>query len=116
MMLIARYGRIIAGFALGGVSAFLTYHLGSFFQFDTNVVLRALRAAAFAFVVPGLIAGIVIGNLHALHSWAMAAINFAFWFGFGWLFATFISKFIKLRRAIAAVGAPSDGSSSLGSR
>jgi hypothetical protein len=116
MMLIARYGRIITGLALGSVSLFLTYHLRDLLLMDPNVVMRALKAAAFTFVVPGLIAFIVMGNLLVHHSWAMAAINFVFWFGFGWLFATFVFKLIKLRRAIASVGDPSDRSSSLGPR
>lgn len=109
MMLIARYGRIIAGVALGSVSLFLTYHLRDLLQMDPNLVMRALKAAAFTLVVPGLIAGIVMNNYHAFRPWAMAAVNFLFWFGFGWLFATFVSKLIKLRRALAAVGAPNTG-------
>jgi hypothetical protein len=116
MKLIARYGRIIAGAALGSVSLFLTYHLRDLLVMDPNLVMRALKAAAFTFVVPGLIAFIVLGNLLLHRSWVMAAVNFVFWFGFGWLFATFVSKLIKLWRALAAVGAQGDESSSPGSR
>jgi hypothetical protein len=108
MMLVARYVRIIAGVALGSVSLILTYHLRDLLVMDPNLAMRALRAAAFTLVVPGLIAGIVMNNLHSFRLWAMAAINFVFWFGFGCLFATFVSKLIKLRRAIAAVGDPGD--------
>src|ERR1700722_1039962 len=106
MMLVARYGKILAGLALGSVSLFPTYHLRDLLVMDPNLVMRALRAAAFTLVVPGLIAGLVTNDVQAFRLWAMATINFLFWFGFGWLFATFVSKLIKLRRAIVAVGAP----------
>jgi hypothetical protein len=110
MMLIARFGRIVAGVALGSVSLFLTYHIRDLIVMDPNLVMRALKAAGLALVVPGLIAGILMGNIDAFRLWPVAAVNFVFWFGFGWLVATFISKFIKLRRAIAAVGVLADRS------
>ena len=94
---------------MGSLSMFLTFHVRSIIALDPNPVMRALNAVAFAMVVPGFVAGLVTGSLYAIRVWAMAAINFLFWFGFGCLFATFVTKFIKLRRAIAAVGAPSTG-------
>jgi hypothetical protein len=102
-MLAVRYRSIAAGATLGSLSIFLTYHLRDLIVMDPNLLMRALKAAAFALVVPGLIAGIVMNNVHALRFWVMATVNFLFWFGFGWLFAAFIAKLIKLRRAIAAV-------------
>ncbi len=110
-----RYRNIAAGILLGSASTFLTFHLGSLLALDPNPLMRTLKAAAFALVVPGLIATIVLGNIHALHVWIMAIVNFLFWFGFGWLFAYFVAKLLELRRAIAALGATSDKSSSLGS-
>jgi hypothetical protein len=110
-----RYRGIIAGLVLGCVSLLLTFHLNGLFTLGSNVLMRTLKAAGFAIVVPGLIAAIVAGNVHTFRLPVMAAVNFVFWFGFGWLFATFIAKLIELRRAISAVGVPSDRSSSLGS-
>lgn len=113
-MAVATYRSTFAGIVLGGVSAYLTFHLRFLVLMDPSAIMRAFKAAAFAMVVPGLLAGIVSGSARVFSPWAMAVINFLFWFGFGWLFATFISKFIKLRRAIGAVGASSEGSSSIG--
>ncbi len=115
-MVAAGYRNACAGMVLGGVSAFLTYHIRGLIFMDPNAAMRALKSVAFAMVVPGLIAGMVSGNSRVLAPPVMAGINFVFWFGFGWLFATFITKFIKLRRAIAATGGPGDRSSSLESR
>jgi hypothetical protein len=91
------------GIALGSLALFLTFHIRSIIALDPNPVMRALNAAAFAMVVPGFVAGLVTGSIYAMRVWTMAAINFLFWFGFGWLFATFVTKFVKLRRAIADV-------------
>jgi hypothetical protein len=104
-MLVARYRSILAGVVLGSVALFLTFHVRSIIALDPNPVMRTLNAIAFAMVVPGFAAGLVTGSLYAMRVWAMAAINFLFWFGFGWLFATFVTKFVKLRRAIAEVKA-----------
>ncbi len=102
-MLVARYRSIIVGVVLGSLALFLTYHSGNFVATDPNLIMRALKTAAFALVVPGIVAAIAMGKLEAGPFWIVAAVNFLFWFGFGWLFATFVSKLIKLRRAIAAV-------------
>lgn len=103
----ARYRNIAAGVLLGSASTFVTFHLGSLLILDPNPLMRTLKAAAFALVVPGLIASIVVDRIHGFHAWVMAIINFLFWFGFGWLFAYFVAKLVELRRAIAAVGVPS---------
>jgi hypothetical protein len=108
----ARYRSIIAGLALGCISLPLSFHLGSLFAMDSNILMRALKAAGFAMVVPGLVAAILAGSVQAFRLSLVAMVNFVFWFGFGWLFATFVSKLIELRRAIAAVEAPADRSSS----
>lgn len=110
-----RYRSIVAGFILGCVSVFVTLHLNSLVAIDSNIAVRTLKAAAFALAVPGLIVALLAGNAHAFRPSIMAGVNFIFWFGFGWLFATFLAKFFQLRRAIAAVGT-SDRSSSLGSQ
>ncbi len=102
-MLAARYRGIIAGVVLGSVSALLTYHIRSLITLDSNPVMSVIRRAAFALVVPGELAALLTGVIYVSRLWAVAAVNFLFWFGFGWLFETFISEFIKLRRAIAAV-------------
>jgi hypothetical protein len=102
-MLVARYRSIIVGVVLGSLALFLTYHSGNFVATDPNPVMRALNAVAFAMVVPGFVAAIAMGKLEAGPFWIVAAVNFLFWFGFGWLIATFVTKFLKLRRAIAAV-------------
>jgi hypothetical protein len=115
MMLVARFAKITPGAALGSVSAILTYHLVNLLAMDPNLMLRVLKTVGLALVIPGLIAALASGDLYAVPLWAQAGVNFLFWFGFSWLFATFVSKFIKLRRAIAAVGDPTDRSSSLGS-
>ena len=99
----ARYRSIIAGLVMGGLSLFLTFHLRSLFAMDSNFMMRALKATGFALVVPGLIAGILTGNVHSFRLSVVATVNFIFWFGFAWLFATFIAKLIELRRAIAEV-------------
>jgi hypothetical protein len=114
MMPAARYRNIAAGVLLGSASTFVTFHLGSLLVLDPNPLMRTLKAAAFALVVPGLIATIVLDNIHALHVWIMAIVNFLFWFGFGWLFVYFVAKLVELRRAIAALGIPADGSLSAG--
>lgn len=124
----ARYRSIIAGLVLGCVSLLLTFQLNRLVVMDTNIVLRALKAAGFALVVPGLIVGVLAGNVHAFRLSLVAVVNFLFWFGFGWLCATFFAKLIELRRAIAALPIDqharkagsasrggSDGSSPLGS-
>jgi hypothetical protein len=108
----SRYRSIVAGLVLGGVSVFLTFHLRSLAFIDPNIVMRALRTAGVAFVIPGLMFALVVENVHALRYAAgnsqpfgfpvMATANFLFWFGFGWLFATLASLLTELRRAIAA--------------
>jgi hypothetical protein len=110
----SRYRSIVAGLVLGGVSVFLTFLLRSLVFMDPNIVMRALKATGVAFVVPGLMFALIVENVHALRHAAgnsqpfgfpvMASVNFLFWFGFGWLFATFVSMLTQLRRAIAAGG------------
>jgi hypothetical protein len=112
----ARYRSILAGLILGCVSLFLTFHLNSLFAIDSNIGMRALKAAGFSLVVPGLIVAVVAGRADPFHPLLMAAVNFLFWFGFGWIFATFIAKLIQLRRAMAADGHPGDRPSSLRSK
>ena len=51
-MLVARYRNILVGVVLGSVALFLTFHVRSIIALDTNPVMRALNAAAFAMVVP----------------------------------------------------------------
>jgi hypothetical protein len=114
-MFAARYRSIFAGVIMGSVSFFLTYHLRDLILMDPNVVIRGLKTAAFSLVVPGLVVGLVSGKVRAFAPSMIAIINFLFWFGFGWLLSTFITKLVNLRRAIAAAGVPSDRSSSLGS-
>ena len=99
----SRYRGILAGLALGSVSLFLTFHLRSLFATDPAIGVRAVKAAGFTLVVPGLLTAILVGNVHAFRLSIMGAVNFLFWFGFGWLFATLIAKLIELRRAIAMV-------------
>jgi len=121
-MFSSRYRRIVAGLVLGGVSVFLTFHLRSLVFMDPNIVMRALKAAGVAFVIPGIMFALIGENVHALRHASgssqpfglpvMATVNFLFWFGFGWLFATFVSMLIQLRRAVAAVGVKRAGSSS----
>ena len=91
------------GVALGSVSALLTYHVHSLISMDSNPVMSLLRRAAFALIVPGELALFVTEIIYVSRLWEIATINFLFWFGFGWLFETFVTKFFKLRRAIAAV-------------
>ena len=82
----------------------------------SNPLLMALRWVAFALVVPGMFAELVTGTIYMSPLWAIAAINFLFWFGFAWLVGVFLSKLAQLRRALAASRIPGDGSSSLGSK
>ena len=121
--MVARYRNTIAGLIPGCVSLFLSFHLRSFFAIDPNFVMRALKTLGFALVVPGLIVAILAGNSRSFSLPLMAAVDFVFWFGFGWLLATFITKLIELRRVIRASGSlngslsgrRSDGPSSRGS-
>jgi len=119
-MFVARYRSIVAGVLVGSLSVFLTYHLEFLFHTDPNAVVRALKAAGFAIVVPGIIAAMLIGNVHTFHLYISAAVNFVFWLGFAWLCGVFVSKLIELRRAIAQAaggpdnGVPADGSLSVG--
>lgn len=124
-MFISRYWRIVTGLVLGGVSVFLTFHLRSLVLTDPNIGMRALNAAGVAFVIPGIMFALIVENVHALRHAVgssqpfglpvMTTVNFLFWFGFGWLLATFVSMLIQLRRAIAAVGVKRADSSSPGS-
>ncbi|KAA6465141.1 hypothetical protein DYQ86_04095 [Acidobacteria bacterium AB60] len=99
-----QYKNLIAGLALGSLSLLLTFQLRSLIPMDPGIMLRALKAAGFALVVPGLIPAVLTRNPLALRVPVMGTVNFLFWFGFGWLFATFVTKIAQLRRAIAAVG------------
>ena len=87
-MMGSRYRNIVAGLALGGASLFLTFHLRNLVGLDPSVIMRALKAAGFALVVPGLIMAILVGNVHAFRLSLVATVNFLFWFGFGSLFAS----------------------------
>ncbi|SRR6266567_3989973 len=102
-MLAARYRNIVAGVVPGSVSVLLTYHLGALFHPDPNLVMRALKAAGIALIVPGILAAMVAGSVHSFHLYIAAVVNFLFWFCFGWLVALFVAKLIELRRALAAV-------------
>src|ERR1700676_5306747 len=108
-MLAARYKGMVVGIVLGGVSVFLTCHLGYLFHANANLIMRALKTAGVALIVPGLIAGIAVGNVHTFRLWIVGVVNFLFWFGFGSLFGIFVEKLFKLRQAIAAARVPSTG-------
>lgn len=110
-----RYRSIIAGVALGGLSAFLSNHLAALSHADPAFFMRVVKAVGIALVVPGVIAAIVAGNAHAFAIWLAATVNFLFWLGFVWLVGLFITRLMQLRRAIAAVNISRDKPSSLGS-
>jgi hypothetical protein len=97
---------------MGSLSAFLTYHLGALFHSDPSSLMRLLKAAGVALVVPGIVAAMLLGNVHAFALSLAAVVNFVFWFAFTWLVGVFIIKIIQLRRAIAAVGSGAVGTSS----
>jgi uncharacterized protein (DUF2342 family) len=101
-----QYKGMVVGIALGAVSVFLTYHLTALFQADPNLAVKALKTVGIALILPGLIAAIVLGDVHTLRLWIAAIVNFLFWFGFSWLFGVLVEKLLKLRHAIAAVGSP----------
>jgi flagellar biosynthesis protein FliQ len=118
-----KYRSIVAGLALGALSLFPTFHLRDALQIDASFAIRVLQAAGVALVVPGLLAILVASKIQALRQivtstmlsiWVMAGVIFLFWFGFGWLFATFVAAIMRLRRAIASVGVSGGKSSTLG--
>ena len=100
-----QYRGIFAGVVLGSISLFLTYHVPILITMDSNLMLRVLSWAAAALVVPGMFVELVTGAVYRFPWWTIAAMNFLFWFGFGWLFGIFVDKLLKLRQAIAAAGA-----------
>jgi len=102
-MLTARYLRIAAGGALGSASVLLTCNLAALFRPDSLLVMRALKAAGVALVVPGILAAMVFGNVHSFRIYLAATVNFLFWFAFVWLLGIFVTKLLVLRRALAEV-------------
>jgi hypothetical protein len=110
-----RYRSIIAGVALGSLSAFLSNHLAALFHADPAFFMRVMKAIGVALVVPGVIAAIIAGNAHDFALWLAATVNFLFWLGFALLVGLFIARLRQLRRAISAVTISRDKPSSLGS-
>jgi hypothetical protein len=110
-----RYRSIVAGVALGGLSAFLSSHPAMLFRLDPNLFTRFVKSIGIALVVPGILAAMIAGNAHNFALWLAATVNFLFWFGFAWLVGLFLIKLRQLRQAIAAVNMSRDKPSSLGS-
>lgn len=111
-----RYRSIVAGVALGSLSAFLSYHLAALTHADPALPMRTIKAIGIALVVPGVIAAIIAGNSHSFALSLAAVVNFLFWFGFAWLVGLFLTRLLQLRRAIATVNVSRDRPSSLGSK
>ena len=92
-MRIARYKNPLAGVVLGALAAAITARFDWLMHIAGNPIQSALYLAAEALALPGWVYAILIGrSSHSIHLWLAAIVNFVFWFGFAWLFATLVDK------------------------
>lgn len=97
----AKSKSLVAGVLLGALAAALTVSIDRLTFVAPNLLVRWLQAAAFTLVVPEIMLNMALGRgFHEMPLWLASLSNFAFWFGFAWLFGFLLGKLTQQIRLL----------------
>lgn len=99
----ARNRTLAASALLGGLAAGLTLSIERLTYPASSIFVHALQTAALALMIPGVLIAFTLGKPPGhLPYWIAALFNFAFWFGFAWLFGFLLGKLRQQIRILAS--------------
>lgn len=100
----ARNRTLAASALLGGLAAGLTLSIDRLAYPASSMLVHALQTVALALMVPGVFLVFALGKPPGhLPYWIAALFNFAFWFGFAWLFGFLLGKLRQQIRILASL-------------